>query len=974
MVVAGEIFVGSVAVGVVPDLRGFNDRLRAELVPMSDKIGKDIGKRISDGIKANIDLGDIISKASTKALPKYRAAGRLLGDEFGKAFRAGLDARLRDPFKAKIKLDTDTLDKDIASIRRKITSNLVLGGLFGAGGGGGGGAGQQLTDRQIADLIDALRGRGAAGRGGGGGGILGFLSSFRGGGQTPIGALGALSGPQAAGVAAGVAAAAPFAGQVLGGGLIGALGLGLTGLGIYGALSGTTGTQTTPGQLNVAQLRLRAAQLRLAQLQAGTTTTRTTAPATPLSIIAAQDRLSAAQDRLNTLQSSGKTTAAQLASGYASVAGAQNTLNNLQARGATTTTHHAASAAQLASAQASVAAAQQRLNTLQANAPDISKAQAKMHAAWVNLQSDAQDSIRVIGASFAPVLQDIFNQADKVLLKMTPVFAKAEGVISKPFQRMADTIIKAFGSPQVQKSIGAVASAFGKILDAFTPDIPGIMNSVADAITRIADAVAKNPKAFADMANFLAQIIIGVLNLIAYLTYAADWLEQSFGPTVARWSEKFWHGIRDQWKLFTGDIGRIWGYFWRDIIARLANSQNFTTRLTSGWYHNIVHWFDLLRHDVAFVWDLMWNNTIGRLMRGVADSQRITAEWEHNIAHEWDVLRHDTAAAFSDAIHWLENAGRDIVKGLFNGIDNEMKNIGSWVKTHIVDPVVNNVKHFFGIHSPSTVMAGIGSNLIAGLLKGIFTSTHDLSHFIKNVFGGMPAALGHMIEKGLVDITKIPQRVLAKLGDAFKSIGGFFAKALGFGGTSGVSQWSGTVIQALAMLGLPSSLLGQVLYQMQTESGGNVNAINLTDINAQAGDPSRGLMQVIGSTFAAYHVPGTSGNIYDPLANIAAALNYAMHVYGPTLMRGGMGIGSGHGYDTGGWLPPGTSIAYNLTGRPERILSHAELAKWTRGGDGATYHAHFDGLTGAAIESHVRTAFHAMQLTDGQLSRQGRRI
>ena len=46
------------------------------------------------------------------------------------------------------------------------------------------------------------------------------------------------------------------------------------------------------------------------------------------------------------------------------------------------------------------------------------------------------------------------------------------------------------------------------------------------------------------------------------------------------------------------------------------------------------------------------------------------------------------------------------------------------------------------------------------------------------------------------------------------------------------------------------------------------------------GIPSKGLLQVIQPTFDAYHVPGTSSNIYDPVANITAACNYACHVYG----------------------------------------------------------------------------------------------
>jgi hypothetical protein len=111
----------------------------------------------------------------------------------------------------------------------------------------------------------------------------------------------------------------------------------------------------------------------------------------------------------------------------------------------------------------------------------------------------------------------------------------------------------------------------------------------------------------------------------------------------------------------------------------------------------------------------------------------------------------------------------------------------------------------------------------------------------------------------------------------------------------GVARWAGLVRLALAMEGLSQGLAGRVLYQMSTESGGNPNAQNNWDINAQRGDPSRGLMQTIGSTFRAYHWPGTSWNIFDPLANIAAAINYARHVCGPTLGA----LGSGHGYALG---------------------------------------------------------------------------
>ncbi|MFD5365107.1 transglycosylase SLT domain-containing protein [Streptomyces tendae] len=79
--------------------------------------------------------------------------------------------------------------------------------------------------------------------------------------------------------------------------------------------------------------------------------------------------------------------------------------------------------------------------------------------------------------------------------------------------------------------------------------------------------------------------------------------------------------------------------------------------------------------------------------------------------------------------------------------------------------------------------------------------------------------------------------------------------------------------------GIPGSYEG-IHRNIMRESSGNPKAINDWDINAINGIPSKGLLQVIPPTFAAYHVPGTSKDIYDPVANIVAACNYAADKYG----------------------------------------------------------------------------------------------
>lgn len=69
----------------------------------------------------------------------------------------------------------------------------------------------------------------------------------------------------------------------------------------------------------------------------------------------------------------------------------------------------------------------------------------------------------------------------------------------------------------------------------------------------------------------------------------------------------------------------------------------------------------------------------------------------------------------------IADVGKNIVEGLWNGITA----MGSWIKEKVsgfFGGIVDGVKGLLGIHSPSTVFAGIGDNMAAGLGKG-FEST-----------------------------------------------------------------------------------------------------------------------------------------------------------------------------------------------------------------------------------------------------------
>jgi SLT domain-containing protein/phage-related protein len=977
---------------------------------------KDLSKPVTipidaDDKPANITMDKV--KAEVDALNKRRAEFAVdANDNAAKAKLLAIDIRLDklNKYMARPGVELQGLDSTLLGIYR------INAALDKVNGKTATATVKVRTDQSSNFISRALRGGGGGGSGGGGA----FSGPFQGiagvGSGASAGAIEALTSPVGAGAAA---VAAPFIGTGIAGGALGALGTGLAGLGIAGGLGAG---QSNPRDAAAANNLLHAASLRVIADQA----------------------------KLNALQTSGKATTSQLASAQAA----------------------------LASARAAQTAAQGKVADL---GPPMSKQTIAAQAAFKNLATNAKKSLQTIGASFAPVMSTIFKTANTTLSALTPVFATAEKTISGPFQQVGTILATSMASPAVVTAVKGLATSFGEFLKGFAPQIPGIVNAIANGINGMASAFTDHPGLIKGMGSVLAfllkipgfvagamgsltrvtawligglphavsigldaargffidvghqietiwdsvwntlksatstgagflsafwttitgpfragyNFVIGIFNGIkSFITTNFDaWWAKNGEAVIAVWSgvwikikeiaTTIWNGIVLAAQGFIGALAIIfqtgktiilgvWGAIWPLVKAIFQAAWTvITTVLQAGWViiktvfqigASVVlaiwqtAWaviklvfeqaWAIIRTSVKIGWDIIvgiWTTALNLL------TGRWGAAWDsirNMFIQIWNAMRSflqgtmtrmwntivsvwNTVIAFFRTIPGkilnaigslstlLLNVGRNVIGGLFNGIKQALANVGGWIKSNLVDPIVNAVKGFFGIHSPSTVMAGIGGHLIGGLFRGILNA--DPTKFIGKIFGGLPEALGSIVGKGLVALSHLPAKAMKALGSLGSKIGGFFAKLFGGGGGGGVGQWMGVVLQALALNGLPASLANQVLRQISTESGGNPNAINLTDINAQHGDPSRGLLQTIGATFAAYHVAGTSNNIYDPLANVAAAINYAKHTYGPSLMSGGGGLGSGHGYAMG---TGGAAAGWAMVGErgPEMVL------------------------------------------------------
>lgn len=109
---------------------------------------------------------------------------------------------------------------------------------------------------------------------------------------------------------------------------------------------------------------------------------------------------------------------------------------------------------------------------------------------------------------------------------------------------------------------------------------------------------------------------------------------------------------------------------------------------------------------------------------------------------DWEKLGSQIVTAFL-SIDWLGLAvkcakvGLMLVQGILEGIVGALKTIGSWLKEHLVDPIVDWVKKLFGIHSPSTVMAEIGKMLMQGLYNGIESFVETIKKIFETLWNGI---------------------------------------------------------------------------------------------------------------------------------------------------------------------------------------------------------------------------------------------
>lgn len=202
-------------------------------------------------------------------------------------------------------------------------------------------------------------------------------------------------------------------------------------------------------------------------------------------------------------------------------------------------------------------------------------------------------------------------------------------------------------------------------------------------------------------------------------------------------------------------------------------------------------------------------------------------------------------------------------------------------------------------------------------------ATGDLGSMVQAMFAsamqGITSGVTPANQPGMFD--GLSKAIVATAQTAGAAAIGKLAQSLsGSASGAGAEQWIPQIREALKDEGFPTSseYIEATKTQIMTESSGNASAVQtVRDVN-WPNNLAKGLVQVTPRTAAALGLASLGGNIFDPLTNLRLGMREIRSQHGGDLLGT---WGHGHGYDSGGIIPPGSTNVYNGLSQPEALLN-----------------------------------------------------
>lgn len=335
-----------------------------------------------------------------------------------------------------------------------------------------------------------------------------------------------------------------------------------------------------------------------------------------------------------------------------------------------------------------------------------------------NAPSILSSAVTIVSALFDGImsaLPQIANAGVDILNKLS------EGIASNlpaMIPAAMQSILEFSGS--LRENVGLLVDAGLNLIMALAQslidNIPVFIETIPTIITNIAGIINDNaPKLLTSGIELIGKLALGLIKAI---------------PTLIANIPQIIEAVVSVFTAFN------WLSLGKNIITSITNGvKSLATSIPNtikGIGQTAIDW---LR---AINWQTLGADIIDLIVIGVKSLLTAVPDLLKSIGH--------TAVEFFKGIDWLD-LGVNVVKGIIAGITGALDGLWSAVG-NLCSGVLDKIKSFFGIHSPSTVMAEQGDYLVQGLINGI---------------ADMPAQLVQYLDQTVAKITTWGQQMLSNV-------------------------------------------------------------------------------------------------------------------------------------------------------------------------------------------------------------------
>lgn len=369
------------------------------------------------------------------------------------------------------------------------------------------------------------------------------------------------------------------------------------------------------------------------------------------------------------------------------------------------------------------------------------------------------DTVGQIGGVFGKVVELVTGGSG--IGKILGIGKTLMGGISKLFALIAANPVVAI----ITGIVAAVVLLYTKcewFRDAVHAVIDAVVGFFQGAWDLIVSAWEGAGDFFGGVVDGIKGVFEGIGEFLGGLFQAAWELVQAAWGAAVDFFSAIWSGIEAVFSVVADVLGGFFSAAWDAIKAVWDTVVGVFQSIADGIHAAFEAVTGFLGDAFSAAWDLIsgvWDAAVdffSGVWEGISGVFSSVAEWFGGIFSEaweavtsvWDGVTEffsgiweDITGVFSDVWDKFKEIGGNIVQGIWDGISGAWGAFWEWLSGK-VGGIIDGVKRMLGIHSPSTVFAGIGENMALGLADGWDDQYSSIKRQIENGMNFGTAAVG----------------------------------------------------------------------------------------------------------------------------------------------------------------------------------------------------------------------------------------